>query len=102
MKNSEKLSLTEDNFIFTKAINIDNLPEKAQFKQRQQTLDAVLNDDKYVAENYYKGYSDNESILHERDGLISRMKQFDYKVHKLIKKNDEQPTIEFDHPKKAN
>ena len=40
----------------------------------------------YVAENYYKGISD-ESIMYEKDGVISKIKQFDYKVNKLIKKS---------------
>jgi len=43
-------------------------------------------DDHYIAENYYKGFSD-DSILYEKDGTISKMLQFDYKVHKLIKGN---------------
>ena len=40
----------------------------------------------YVAENYYQGISD-ESIMHEKDGMISKMMQFDYKVTKIIKKS---------------
>ena len=78
----------KSNFLITKAVNIDNLAEVAQKRQKSKLLKGILTDDKYIAENYYKGYSDNDSILHERDGLISKMKQFDYRVHKLIKKGD--------------
>ena len=60
--------------MISKAVNIDNLPEVAQSKQKSKLLKDILSDDKYIAENYYKGYSDNDSILHERDGLISKMK----------------------------
>ena len=38
-----------------------------------------------MAENYYKGFQDSDGILHEKDGTISKLSQFDYKVHSLIK-----------------
>jgi hypothetical protein len=44
----------------------------------------------YVAENYYQGISD-DSILHEKDGTISKMMQFDYKVSKLLKNRPQSP-----------
>lgn len=55
-------------------------------------LKATL-DDQYIAENYYKGFAD-DSILYERDGTISKMRQFDYKVHKLMKKNGNKSAME--------
>ena len=38
-------------------------------------------DDRYIAENYYQS-NDMDELLYERDGDISRMRQFDYKIHK--------------------
>ena len=38
-----------------------------------------------MADHYYQ-QGNMEEIPYERDGNISRMKQFDYKVHKFIKK----------------
>ena len=40
------------NFLITKAKTMDNLPEKAQAKQRAQILSKTI-DDRYVADNYY-------------------------------------------------
>ena len=45
----------------------------------------ALFDDRYIAENYYRGFQDGDGILHEKDGTISKLMQFDYKVHKLMK-----------------
>lgn len=61
------------NFSLSKAKPLDNLPAKAQAKQKLQILTAQL-DDKYIAENYYKGFSNNDGdILYERDGVLSRI-----------------------------
>jgi hypothetical protein len=38
-------------------------------------------DDRYIAENYYQSANMDE-LLYEKDGTISKMKQFDYKIHK--------------------
>ena len=38
---------------------------------------------RYGAEHFYNT-NNNENILHEKDGVISKMKQFDYKIHKPI------------------
>jgi hypothetical protein len=35
---------------------MDNLPEKAQNIQKLIILKKYLNDDKYIAENFYKGF----------------------------------------------
>ena len=32
-----------------------------------------------------------ENILHEKDGVISKMRQFDYKIHKQSKKDNIRP-----------
>ena len=61
------------NFVFSKAVNFDNLPAKAQRNQKQKIV-AQIFDDKYIAENYYRGFQDNEGILYEKDGLVSKMK----------------------------
>jgi hypothetical protein len=37
-------------------------------------------DDRYIAENYYQNSMDE--VPFEKDGVISKMKQFDYKIHK--------------------
>ena len=70
-------------FVMSKATPLSHSNEKSSAKQRSKILNASLND-MYVAENYYKGISD-ESILFERDGVISRLKQFDYKTHKVVR-----------------
>lgn len=44
--------------------------------------------DRYIAENYYQSQNMDE-LLYEKDGTISKMKQFDYRVHKYYKKNKE-------------
>jgi len=41
---------------------------------------------RYGAEHFYNS-SNMENILHEKDGVISKMKQFDYKVHRPIDKS---------------
>ena len=74
----------KSNFTVSKAANIDNLPHKAQAKQRQQILSKSI-DDRYVADHYYP-QANMDEILFEKDGTISKMKQFDYKVHKFIRK----------------
>jgi len=73
-----------DSFIISKAKNLDNIPAKAQNKQKLKALDGLF-DDRYIAENYYRGFQDDEALLYEKDGTISKLLQFDYKVHKLIK-----------------
>ena len=73
-----------DNFVISKATTIDNRPEKAQANQRAKILKTSIND-RYVADHYYQNTNMDE-ILFERDGTISKMRQFDYKVHKFIKK----------------
>lgn len=70
-------------FIVSKAEPLSHNNQRSSAIQRSKILNASLND-MYVAENYYKGISD-ESILFERDGVISRLKQFDYKTHKVIR-----------------
>lgn len=74
----------DSNFVISKAINMDNLPEKAQANQKKQFLKTAIND-RYVADNYYQSANMDE-ILFEKDGTISKMRQFDYKVHKFLKK----------------
>ena len=71
--------------MLTKANPLSHNIEKCRDNQKKQILKKSIND-LYVAENYYKGMSD-ESILHEKDGTISKLMQFDYKVHKIIKNN---------------
>ena len=75
-----------DGFVLSKAVPIDNRPEKAQANQKAQILKRTIND-RYVADNYYQS-ANMDDVLFEKDGLISRMKQFDYKVHKFIKKRN--------------
>ena len=72
------------NFVITKAKTMDNRPEKAQANQRAKIISKAI-DDRYVADNYYQNTGMDE-ILFEKDGTISKMMQFDYKVHKFIKK----------------
>lgn len=74
----------DSNFIISKAKPIDNTPEKAQFGQRKQIINNTINC-RYVAENYYNR-GDTDEILFERDGQISKMRQFDYKIYKYLKK----------------
>jgi hypothetical protein len=52
MNPSSKSKAPDSNFIITKAVNMDNLPEKAQAKQKKQILNKVI-DDRYVADHYY-------------------------------------------------
>jgi hypothetical protein len=47
-------------------------------------LKTAIND-RYVADNYYQSANMDE-LLFEKDGTISKMLQFDYKVHKFLKK----------------
>lgn len=75
----------QSNFVLSKAKTMDNLPEKAQERQRQQILKKSI-DDRYVADNYYP-QANMDEILFEKDGTISKMKQFDYKVHKFIRRS---------------
>lgn len=42
----------DKNFVISKAVNMDNLPEKAQANQRKKILNKAI-DDRYVADNYY-------------------------------------------------
>lgn len=78
-------SKVKSNFLVSKAKTMDNLPEKAQARQRQQILKKSI-DDRYVADTYYP-QSGMDEILFEKDGTISKMKQFDYKVFKFIRKD---------------
>lgn len=71
----------ESTFFVTKAKPIDNTPEKAQENQKRKILQVVGVDDRYIAENYYHNTS-NEDLLYEKDGTISKMRQFEYKIHK--------------------
>jgi len=70
----------DEGFTISQAIPIDNVPEKARRKQKRQYVQI---DDRYISEHYYSNESAN--ILHEKDGRISKLKQFDYKVHKFNK-----------------
>lgn len=81
----EVTETVDSNFTISKARNIDNLPEKAQARQRASVLRKTI-DDRYVADNYYP-QANMDEILFERDGTISKMKQFDYKVHKFLRKD---------------
>ena len=56
---------------------MDNLPEKAQANQKRKLIKV---DDRYIAENYYQNSMDE--VMFEKDGTISKMRQFDYKIHK--------------------
>eukprot|EP00347_Sterkiella_histriomuscorum_P017224 403350209 len=71
----------EQNFFITKAKPIDNTPEKAQANQKKKIIKVTVND-RYIAENYYKT-SDMDELLYEKDGTISKMRQFDYKIHRF-------------------
>ena len=44
----------------------------------------MIVDDKYIGDNYYNQYNMDE-IAFEKDQVISRMKQFQYKTHKYFK-----------------
>ena len=70
---------SDDSFLVTKAVPLDNTPEKAQTSQKKRLLKGV--DDRYIAENYYQSANMDE-LLYEKDGTISKMRQFDYKVHR--------------------
>ena len=76
------------NFVIKKAKNMDNLVEKAQANQRRKILQKTIND-RYVADHYYQSANMDE-LLFEKDGTISKMWQFDYRVHKFIRKNKKQ------------
>jgi hypothetical protein len=47
-------------------------------------LKTAIND-RYVADNYYQSVNMDE-LLFEKDGTISKMRQFDYKVHRFLRK----------------
>ena len=69
----------------SKATPLSHNNELTDVRNKQSVLRASLNN-MYVAENYYKGMQgDGEHILYERDGTISKQRQFDYKVHTLMK-----------------
>ncbi|TNV82125.1 hypothetical protein FGO68_gene12404 [Halteria grandinella] len=69
-------------FVISKAKPLDNTPEKAQENQKKELFKKIVGvDDRYIAENYYQS-NDMDELLYERDGDISRMRQFDYKIHK--------------------
>lgn len=72
--------MKKDSFVISKAAPIDNLPEKAQENQKKKLLKNVKVSHQYVAENYYQNSMDE--IMHEKDGTISKMRQFSYKIHK--------------------
>lgn len=79
----EEETLSKDQtFLITKAKPIDNIPEKAQANQKKNILKKIVGvDDRYIAENYYQS-SQVTDLLYEKDGTISKMRQFDYKIHK--------------------
>ena len=76
----EELHNSQGTFVISKAKPLDNLPEKAQLNQKKKLLKDVSINSQYVAENYYQNSMDE--ILYEKDGSISKMRQFAYKVHK--------------------
>ena len=61
-----------DNFLITKAKPLQHNIAHSSEKQRQKILRGAI-DDRYIAENYYKGFAD-DSILYEKDGTISKMR----------------------------
>ena len=61
----------DDQFLLSKAVPIDNLPEKAQENQKRKILKMSV-DDRYIAENYYQ--NDMNELMYEKDGTISKMK----------------------------
>jgi len=71
---------SDDTFLVTKAVALDNTPEKAQLNQKRKRLLKSV-DDRYIAENYYQSANMDE-LLYEKDGTISKMRQFDYKIHR--------------------
>ena len=73
----KEISNKNEEFIISKAKPIDNIPEKAQANQKRKLIKV---DDRYIAENYYQNSMDE--VMYEKDGTISKMKQFDYKIHK--------------------
>ena len=50
--NPQILSKKNSNFVISKAVNMDNLPEKAQANQFKKMMKSAI-DDRYVADNYY-------------------------------------------------
>jgi hypothetical protein len=61
----------ENNFLVSKAVPFSHDINKVRENQKSKILSTTI-DDMYVAENYYKGIGD-DSIMYEKDGLISRM-----------------------------
>ena len=59
----------KEEFVISKAKPMDNIPEKAQAKQKRQLIKV---DDRYIAENYYQ--NSMEEVMYEKDGTISKMK----------------------------
>ena len=53
-------------------------------------LKVLAVDDRYIAENYYQSNNMDE-LLYEKDSSISKMKQFDYKIHKYKPGRNELP-----------
>ena len=58
-------------------------------------------DDKYIAENYYKGFEGEQSLLFEKDGTISKLARYDYKTHKF-QKNTPPPKKQSKSKKKSD
>jgi hypothetical protein len=71
---------SDNTFVISRAKPMDNLPEKAQLNQKRKLLKNVTINSQYVAENYYQNSMDE--LMYEKDGTISKMRQFAYKVHK--------------------
>lgn len=59
------------NFSITKAQSFSHNKDLIQMKQKRAKVVQSI-DTRYVAEHYYKGLSD-ESLMFEKDGVISRM-----------------------------
>ena len=60
-------------FVLTKIDSETNTPDRAQVKQKRKMMKTFL-DDRYIAENYYKGFEGEQSLLFEKDGTISKLK----------------------------
>ena len=83
---------SKGNFVIKKAKNLDNLVEKAQANQRRKILQKTIND-RYVADHYYQKANMDE-LLFEKDGTISKMWQFDYRVHKFMRRKSRKNMIQ--------
>ena len=62
-------------------------PMQSKGSQQHQQKQSIINNMdvlRYAADNFYN-QNNTEDFLYEKDGNISKMMQFDYKVHKPIK-----------------